>query len=101
MNLSEFRSSVIMQRQRIRLNVGWELVRYHLEGMYGSVKAGVDKAGVKTFRVMDAVDVKHASQHEMQLEWSGSTTNDMIADMLTKALARQKFEYFRFMLGVQ
>ncbi len=41
----------VTQRQTISLGVGWELVRWHLEGMYGRVDLGVDKDGVPTMRV--------------------------------------------------
>jgi cleavage and polyadenylation specificity factor subunit 3 len=33
------------------LGVRWELVRWHLEGMFGSVEEGLDKDGVPTMRV--------------------------------------------------
>ena len=33
------------------LGVGWDLVRWHLEGMYGKVEEGYDKDGVPTMRV--------------------------------------------------
>ena len=41
----------VTQRQQITLNVGWDLVRWHLEGMYGSVEEGVNKDGIPTMRV--------------------------------------------------
>lgn len=41
----------VSQRQRISLGVGWELVRWHLEGMYGKVEEGVDKEGYHIIRV--------------------------------------------------
>lgn len=41
----------VSQRQRISLGVGWELVRWHLEGMYGKVEEGVDKEGIHIIRV--------------------------------------------------
>lgn len=41
----------VTQRQKIVLGVGWELVRWHLEGMFGSVEEGLDKDGVHTMRV--------------------------------------------------
>lgn len=41
---------IVTQRQKIVLTVGWELVRWHLEGMYGNVDEGVDKDGNLTFR---------------------------------------------------
>ncbi|KAI0812786.1 beta-lactamase-like protein [Irpex lacteus] len=71
---------VVTQRQKIALGVGWELVRWHLEGMYGKVEDGMDKDGVPTMRVMGAVDVKQMSDHELVLEWDSSASNDMIAD---------------------
>jgi cleavage and polyadenylation specificity factor subunit 3 len=41
----------VTQRQKIMLGVRWELVRWHLEGMFGSVEEGLDKDGVPTMRV--------------------------------------------------
>ncbi|THV05075.1 Metallo-hydrolase/oxidoreductase [Dendrothele bispora CBS 962.96] len=70
----------VHQKQRITLGVSWELVRWHLEGMYGSVDEGVDKDDVPTMRVMGAIDVKLTQEHELTLEWNSSASNDMIAD---------------------
>ncbi|KIK67458.1 hypothetical protein GYMLUDRAFT_37588 [Collybiopsis luxurians FD-317 M1] len=70
----------VSQRQRIALGVGWELVRWHLEGMYGKVEEGVDKEGIPTMRIMGAVDVKYTQENELTLEWDSSASNDMIAD---------------------
>lgn len=72
----------VTQRQRIVLGVGWELVRWHLEGMYGSIEEGLDKDDVKVIRVMGAVDVKHTAEHELMLEWDSTASNDMIADSI-------------------
>ena len=44
-------TNVVTQRQKMVLNVGWELVRWHLEGMFGKVEEGVDRDGVPTIRV--------------------------------------------------
>jgi cleavage and polyadenylation specificity factor subunit 3 len=41
----------LTQRQKIGLGVGWELVRWHLEGMYGTVEEGMDSDGVPILRV--------------------------------------------------
>ncbi|OCH95063.1 Metallo-hydrolase/oxidoreductase [Obba rivulosa] len=71
---------VVTQRQKLVLGVGWDLVRWHLEGMFGKVEEGLDKDGVPTVRVMGAVDVKHTQEHEVTLEWDSSASNDMIAD---------------------
>ncbi|KAG1777751.1 beta-lactamase-like protein [Suillus placidus] len=73
----------VTQRQKIVLGVGWDLVRWHLEGMYGSVEEGLDKDdGVNVIRVMGAVDVKHTAEHELTLEWESTASNDMIADSI-------------------
>jgi cleavage and polyadenylation specificity factor subunit 3 len=51
-------TTVVTQRQRILLGVRWDLVRWHLEGMYGSVEEGVDEDVVRTMRVRNfAVDI--------------------------------------------
>lgn len=42
---------VVTQRQKITIGVGWGLVRWHLEGMYGSVEEGMDQDGILTMRV--------------------------------------------------
>ncbi|GAA5925667.1 cleavage polyadenylation factor subunit YSH1 [Sporobolomyces koalae] len=73
-------TSVILQRQRLRLSVSWDLVRWHLQGMYGKIKEGRDQEGVPTMRIMQAVDVKLADKHEIAIEWVGGATNDMVAD---------------------
>lgn len=44
-------TTIVTQRQKIVLGVGWDLVRWHLEGMYGSIEEGLDKSGVPTLRV--------------------------------------------------
>lgn len=41
----------VTQRQKVVLGVRWDLVRWHLEGMYGKVEEGLDKDGVPTMRV--------------------------------------------------
>lgn len=87
----------VTQRQKIVLGVGWNLVKWHLEGMYGTVEEGLDKDGVPTFRVsllllglllanftsfkvMGVLDVKYTNEQELTLEWESSSSNDMIAD---------------------
>ncbi|KAH7916536.1 beta-lactamase-like protein [Hygrophoropsis aurantiaca] len=70
----------VTQRQKIALGVRWDLVRWHLEGMFGTIEEGVDKDAIPTMRVMGAVDVKHTDEHELTLEWDSSASNDMIAD---------------------
>lgn len=90
---------VVTQRQKLVLGVGWDLVRWHLEGMFGRVEEGCDADGVPIMRVgrfaifssnrnsltlyvkvMGIVDVKQTSEHELTLEWESSASNDMVAD---------------------
>ncbi|KAL8281150.1 hypothetical protein RQP46_006508 [Phenoliferia psychrophenolica] len=73
-------TSVIMQRQRITVSVTWDLVRWHLQGMYGKIQQGVDAEGVPTMRVMSTVDIKAIGKHDLAVEWVGSVSNDMVAD---------------------
>ncbi|KAJ6594393.1 beta-lactamase-like protein [Mycena capillaripes] len=75
------------QRQKIVLGVRWQLVRWHLEGMFGRVEEGVDKEGVPTMRVIGAVDIKQTQEHELTLEWESSASNDMLADSTMALIA--------------
>ena len=83
-------TTTILQRQRITLDVGPELIKWHLEGMYGSVETGKDPQGRPTIRVMKSVDIKMAKEDEPQneiiLEWMGGSTNDMVADSVLALL---------------
>ena len=57
LDLQEFTglsTTTILQRQRLDLDVGWNLIQWHLEGMYGSVEHGKDSNGVRTMRVGNA-----------------------------------------------
>lgn len=47
----------VTQRQKIVLGVRWDLVRWHLEGMFGSVEEGLDKDGVPTMRVCNSSNI--------------------------------------------
>lgn len=73
-------TSIILQRQRLALSVSWDLVRWHLQGMYGKIAEGRDAEGTPTMRIMETVDVKHVDKHALAIEWVGGVTNDMIAD---------------------
>lgn len=72
--------STIIQRQRIALHVGWDLVRWHLEGMFGKIIEGVDLEDHRTIRVMDVIDIKQTGKYELTLEWVSSIPSDMVAD---------------------
>lgn len=86
---------VVTQRQQIHVAVGWELVRWHLEGMYGKVEEGIDKEGVPTMRVRSVpfslnealISIKHLrswvlsilnKRPNTNLSWSGIQVQVMI-----------------------
>jgi hypothetical protein len=85
-------TSVVVQTQRVAITVGLELVRWHLEGMFGNVADGVDKDRVRTLRVSRCygyVLQKLTSnrlwalltsniQKKMNLPWSGSQVSPQI-----------------------
>lgn len=58
----------VTQRQKIVLGVGWDLVRWHLEGMFGSVEEGVDNDGIETMRVSVALILQPWC---LSLRWAG------------------------------
>ncbi|TFK96328.1 beta-lactamase-like protein [Pterulicium gracile] len=68
------------QRQTIAVTVGYELIRWHLEGMYGTVDDAYGPNGLRYLRVMGVVNVWQNSDTELCLEWQSSASNDMIAD---------------------
>ena len=65
----------VTQRQRLVLGVGWELVRWHLEGMFGSVEEGIDKDGVPIMRVRLSVIAVHGHEAHTFRSWAGSTSS--------------------------
>ncbi|KAG8874315.1 endoribonuclease ysh1 [Tulasnella sp. 331] len=79
-------TSSVIQKVRIAIGCGWELVRWHMEGMYGAIIEGRDKGGMLTLRIMSAVDVKWTSDTEVTLEWVASASNDMVADSVIAIL---------------
>lgn len=80
-------TSTIVQRQRVALAVSWDMVRWHLEGMYGRVQEGIDaEESLRTMRVMGAVDVRQSAKHELLIEWGSSVANDMVADSIIALL---------------
>lgn len=50
-------TSTITERQHLAINVGWDLVRWHLEGMYGQIVEGLDPDDIPTLRVRNAARI--------------------------------------------
>ena len=93
-------TTTILCRQRIALAVaGPELVRWALEGMFGSVEVSTEKAkgkkgedgedeeDVTVFGVMgNAVRLLCLPRGQVEVEWEGNATNDAIADAVVAVL---------------
>lgn len=71
---------VVTQRQKITVSVGWSLIQWHLEGMFGYVEASTDKDDIPMMKIMNALVIKQTGAREICLEWDSSASNDMIAD---------------------
>ncbi len=55
--------------------------------MYGRLQEGVDaEEGLRTLRIMGAVDVRQSARHELLVEWVSSIANDMVADSIVALL---------------
>lgn len=77
---------VLRQRQRVALNTRWDLIRWALEGMFGSVEERSVRDDGQILRIMGVIDVKH-TEHELIIEWESSAINDMIADSALAVVA--------------
>jgi len=73
-------TSVVTQRQLVNVEVSWELIKWHLNSMFGGVVEGLSEDKVPTLRIMKVLNVKRSGQQQVILEWESSASNDMIAD---------------------
>ncbi|ODQ63231.1 Endoribonuclease YSH1 [Nadsonia fulvescens var. elongata DSM 6958] len=72
-------TTILMERQTIIVEAGPELVRYHLEQMFGNISILEESDDSIKLRIMEAVEVSHID-NRATIEWSGSIMNDTIAD---------------------
>lgn len=75
---SSLTASVVLERQSIVVNAGPDLIKFHLEQMFGMVEDLGDEE-VAEFRIMNAVRVIHEGD-QTTIEWVGNVMNDAIAD---------------------
>lgn len=59
-------TSTITERQHLAINVGWDLVKWHLEGMYGQIVEGLDQEDVSTIRVRHRSGPLHQERTDEQ-----------------------------------
>jgi cleavage and polyadenylation specificity factor subunit 3 len=73
-------TSIVTERQSIIVDAGPDLIRYHLEQMFGSVDIIDETDDAITLEVMSgAVRVTHVG-NQSTIEWIGNVMNDAIAD---------------------
>lgn len=78
-------TSVVTEKQSVIVDAGPELVRYHLEQMFGNVAVQFEEDDNAEFVVMDAVSVHHEG-NKTTIEWTGNVMNDAIADSVLAVL---------------
>lgn len=64
--LTGLSTPVVTQKQRFVVGVGWELVRWHLEGMFGKVEDQGDGGLVKTIQVCIRANLMRTFANENQ-----------------------------------
>lgn len=94
-------TTVVMCKQRLRLAAGLDLIKWALEGTFGSIddvssqkdKMGDDvesgsqhPEGTVSYLVMGAVTMHYLPDGEISLEWEGNMVNDGIADAVLACL---------------
>lgn len=78
-------TSVVTEKQTVIVDAGPELIRYHLEQMFGNVEVAFEENDKADFNVMDAVNVSHEG-NKTKVEWVGNVMNDAIADSVLAVL---------------
>lgn len=82
---SSLTTSVVLERQTVIVDAGADLIRYHLEQMFGSVEILQDDEESSEFKVMDSVKIVHEG-NQSTIEWVGNVMNDAIADSVLAVL---------------
>lgn len=82
---SSLTTSVVLERQTVIVDAGADLIRYHLEQMFGSVEILADDEDSAEYKVMDSVKIIHEG-NQTTIEWVGNVMNDAIADSVLAVL---------------
>ncbi|KAK9372057.1 beta-lactamase-like protein, partial [Lipomyces chichibuensis] len=77
-------TSSVIQRQSIAVEVSAELVKFHLEQMFGTLKDATVGSGIG-YTIMDSVNVFWKPK-SIVIEWAGNMLNDAIADSVLAIL---------------
>lgn len=82
---SSLATSVVTEKQNVIVNAGPDLIRYHLEQMFGSIEVLLESPDLNEWLVMDSVRVSY-QDNETTIEWIGTVMNDAIADSVLAVL---------------
>lgn len=82
---SSLATSVVTEKQTVIVNAGPDLIRYHLEQMFGSIEVLLESSDLNEWLVMDSVRVSY-QDNETTIEWVGTVMNDAIADSVLAVL---------------
>lgn len=78
-----YKPTSLYQVQCISYVGNFELVRYHLSQLFGSiVESKREEDGVIVLCVFNTVNVWQKSSGDLVLEWEGTASNDLIADSI-------------------
>uniref|UniRef100_A0A060T2H7 Endoribonuclease YSH1 n=1 Tax=Blastobotrys adeninivorans TaxID=409370 RepID=A0A060T2H7_BLAAD len=79
-------TSVVTEKQTVTVDAGPDLVRYHLEQMFGEVEVLSDETDeILVIMIMNAVRLEH-SGNKSTIEWIGNVMTDAIADSVLAVL---------------
>ncbi|KAK9446670.1 beta-lactamase-like protein [Limtongia smithiae] len=87
-DLSEFSglgTTAVIQRQTVAVNASAELIKFHLEQMFGAVQVVLEAEQTVAYEVMGIVTV-HIGAGMATIEWEGNMMNDLIADSVLAIL---------------
>ncbi|KAK7206372.1 mRNA cleavage and polyadenylation specificity factor complex endoribonuclease subunit Ysh1 [Myxozyma melibiosi] len=77
-------TTAVVQRQTVTVDATSELVKFHLQQMFGAVK-DVSTEEITGFMVMDSVTV-WCNKGSLTIEWEGNMINDAISDTVLAIL---------------
>lgn len=79
---TELQNMTITQRQSVRYDGPFELVKFHINQMFGEF----EQVDSECLRIMDAVKLQKVARNEIVLEWLGDVVNDVVADSVVSLI---------------
>ncbi|CAN6673696.1 endoribonuclease Ysh1p [Trichomonascus vanleenenianus] len=78
-------TSIVTEKQTVIVDAGPDLIKYHLQQMFGDVEVSTPSEEVTEFLVMGTISIVH-SGHKSTIEWEANVMNDAIADSVLAVL---------------